>query len=145
MPEWNSSMEIGIPVLDRQHQELVNQLNELGRAMKRGRGRETISQLLAFLSHYVEDHFRVEEGLMRHHKYPGLEEQRFLHEKFKRELAAHVDDYAGNPTDHSLTVEIHGWGMNWLMDHIMNVDARFGEYARERGITVGAADSGGTV
>ena len=139
MPEWSPLMEIGVPVLDSQHRELVNQLNELGLAMKKGRGRETIRELLAFLSRYVEDHFRVEEGLMRHHRYPGLGEQVGLHEAFKSELASHVDAYERDPADRSLTMEIHGWGMEWLMDHILSVDARFGEYVREQGIRVGGA------
>ena len=139
MPSWDPLMKIGVPVLDRQHEELFRQLDELGLAMKRGKGSEAIGDLLAFLSHYVDGHFRAEEGLMGHHEYPGLGQQQSLHGAFKRELTGHVEAFAANPAEHSLTIEIHRWGMSWLRDHILNIDAEFGEYFREKGIVVGGA------
>jgi hemerythrin len=125
-------MEVGVPEIDEQHRELVRRINELGLAMKRGKGRETVADLLAFLSSYVDEHFGMEEGLMRESKYPGIHEHRGLHAAFRKEFTAKVNAYDADPDERATTLDIHGWMMNWLMNHIMYVDMKLGEFLQEQ-------------
>jgi hemerythrin len=132
MPEWGPLMEIGVPKIDEQHRELVRRINDLGQAMKRGKGGETVVDLLAFLSSYVDEHFGTEEGFMRKFKYPGIQEHRVYHEVFRKEFAGKVEAYNADPGARSTTLDIHGWMMSWLMNHILNVDMKLGDFLQGR-------------
>lgn len=128
MPEWHPLMEVGVAEIDRDHQVLVEKLNELGQAMKRGQGRDAVAALLAFLSEYAERHFAMEERLMRENGYPDYEEHRSRHEGFRRDLQEKVSAYQADPGDRGITLDIHGWAMGWLRDHALTVDAKLGDF-----------------
>lgn len=130
MPEWNPLMGIGFEEIDRGHRELVERLNELGLAMKRGRGQEVVRELLAFLGAHATSHFAIEERLMERSGYPDREQHRLLHEAFRSQLAEKVEAYAADPTDPGQVLAIHGWMMTWLERHEIAADAPLGEHLR---------------
>ncbi|HSF75715.1 MAG TPA: hypothetical protein VLA84_18110 [Microcoleus sp.] len=43
---WNDSLSIGIPEIDRQHKQLIDQLNTLVDAMLANRGKEEIKNIV---------------------------------------------------------------------------------------------------
>jgi hemerythrin len=134
MPVWDDTlMGTGIEQIDHDHHELVERLNELGQAMKRGRGRAAMSELLSYLEQYVREHFAYEEALMQRSGYPEYEEHKAKHEAFKEALAARTAAFARAPDERLVTIEIHGWIMNWLSDHALNVDAKLGDYVKDHG------------
>jgi hemerythrin len=132
MPEWTPLMDTGIPRIDEDHRELVRRLNEFGQAMKRGRGRDSVSALLKFLSDYVDFHFSYEEELMTTCGFPEYEEHKVMHEWFRKELARRIEAFAASPDERNVTIDIHGWVMSWLMDHSLNTDAKLGDFIRSR-------------
>jgi hemerythrin len=132
MPDWGPLMEVGVPEIDEQHRELVRRINELGLAMKRGKGGETVADLLAFLNSYVELHFSMEEGLMREFHYPDIGEHRGNHSAFRKQFEEKREAYVADPGERSTTLDIHGWMMSWLMNHIMYVDMKLGEFLASR-------------
>jgi hemerythrin-like metal-binding protein len=121
-----------VPELDREHLELVRQLDELGLAMKKGRGRETLARLLAFLRRHVDKHFRDEEELMVARGYPEYPEHRAQHDLFRSRLAEQEQRFARRPQDRALVLEVHGWVMRWLAEHTISADGRLGDFLRER-------------
>lgn len=131
MPEWDPLMDTGIEQVDHDHRELVEKLNELGQAMKRGRGREAVNELLTFLKAYAREHFAYEEALMLRAGYPDFPEHKARHEAFKKELEARAAAFADTPDERLVTIDIHGWLMNWLRDHALNVDAKLGDFMKE--------------
>jgi hemerythrin len=133
MPDWDALMGIGIERVDDEHRELVDRINDLGQAMKRGKGREAMAALLEYLERYIREHFAYEEALMQRTGYPGYAEHKARHEDFRRELAARSAAFARTPDDRLVTIDIHGWLMGWLQDHALNVDARMGDYLKEHG------------
>ena len=133
MLKWEAAMETGIATVDRQHQELVDKVNELMTAMKEGKGREIIGDVLAFLGNYAVDHFRTEETLMDRHKYPDADKHKAIHETFKADFGRLVGEYDANPTKVSLTIEVQRRVGEWLRGHILNVDKELGKYLAEKG------------
>ncbi len=134
MPEWGPLMETGIPVVDAQHKQLVRRLNELGLEMKKGRGRESVADLLAFLRRYAKVHFDTEERLMRECDYPGIEEHLARHAEFRKDFEHHLEAFAGNPAERSATLDIHEWMMSWLQQHVMSTDLKLADYMRDKGL-----------
>jgi len=126
-------MSIGVPRLDEDHGALMRQLDELGLAMKRGRGREAIPDILEFLERYTTNHFRTEEDLMQEQGYPEYLEHRTQHDRFRARLAVQGDRLARHPEERSLLLEFHGWALDWLRDHTISADGRLGDFLRDRG------------
>lgn len=133
MPEWSPLMGVGIEEIDQGHQELVEKLQELGRAMKKGRGREVMGDLLAFLRSHADAHFAVEEKLMKRSGYPGYPEHRAMHEAFRKELATRTEAFDRDPGAAWHITETHGWIMRWLSHHEIAADSPLGEYLRQAG------------
>jgi len=61
--QWSDALMIGHPIIDYDHQMLVNICNELHHAVKFNQGDAEVKQSLGRLVQYVETHFRREEAL----------------------------------------------------------------------------------
>ena len=70
---WTERYSVNIAVLDRQHQALIDTVNELKDALTSGQGSGVVAEVLKKLSDYALNHFAAEELLMTEHAFPGLE------------------------------------------------------------------------
>lgn len=120
--------------MDAQHKELIRQVNELLNAMRAGKGRQVIGDVLAFLGRYAEEHFATEEALMRRHEYPGYGEHKAIHEAFKRDFGALAAEYDRSPEKLSVTIQVQRRVLDWLRNHILNTDQKMGVFLREKGV-----------
>ena len=77
---WEAVYSVNIQVLDTQHKNLVNTLNELHGAMVEGSGKEKLGQILSNLIKYTQQHFATEEWLMQAHGYPDFQAHKSQHE-----------------------------------------------------------------
>lgn len=135
MLQWEPAMATGIAAVDRQHKDLISRVNELLTAMKAGKGRQMVGELLAFLGKYAVEHFGTEEALMHKHAYPGYAEHKAIHEAFKKDFGALAAQLDAGPTNLSLTIEVQRRVMDWLKTHILSMDAALGKYLAGRGVT----------
>ena len=58
---WNKNFEIGIAVVDRQHRQLVDMINNLAAAITEVGGLPEVRQLFGRLMEYAATHFHDEE------------------------------------------------------------------------------------
>lgn len=63
--DWDSRTHIGHPKIDEQHKTLVDTINELHAAVKAGKDRGEIEQLLLFLKNNAESHFLFDADFFR--------------------------------------------------------------------------------
>lgn len=123
---WTRSLEINHPEIDRQHQLLVSYLNELADAMREGRAKAVLSQLLAKLIQYTDQHFQHEERLMLVSHYPGATTHKMLHDDLRQRVAAFSRAFhAGEPVN---VLEVMNFLKEWLRTHIGGADRRFGQF-----------------
>lgn len=134
MFQWDPKMETGVAAIDRQHKELVRQVNELMTAMKEGRGRQMIGDVLAFLGKYAVEHFGTEEELMRKNGYPDYERHHAIHEAFKKDFGALAEELDANPVNLSLTLKVQNKVLDWLKSHILNIDSQVGSFLAAKGV-----------
>jgi len=62
---WSESNTLGIPVLDKQHRELYEMLNELNDAMAMGYGADVAVNIMNRLLPFVREHFEAEENILQ--------------------------------------------------------------------------------
>jgi hemerythrin len=134
MVQWDASFETKVTAIDDQHRELVRQINVLGSALKEGKARHTIGDVLIFLGQYAVEHFATEEALMLLHGYPGHAEHKTVHQTFKTEFAELTAQVSADPLGLATTVQVRKRIMEWLKNHILKVDQQLGAFLREKGV-----------
>lgn len=125
---WQEGYATGIQIIDDQHRQLTQTINELYDLMQSGAATSEISQHLDFLMAYVVNHFQTEESVMDENGYPDLprhlEEHRYLAEKirvFRSRFAS--------PEPPS-TLELSRLVGEWMAHHIGEVDMGYAEFLK---------------
>jgi hemerythrin len=131
--EWTDKLAIGVSTIDNQHKELFKRINDLVAAIKQHRCKAEIEGTIKFLDDYARVHFSEEEQHMRDSNYGGLKEQREDHKKYLAVLAelkeqASLTRMQGGSYDLSATT--NQVVVDWIVDHIMKVDMKYGEFLR---------------
>ena len=84
--EFTKKLETGNAMIDKEHRELIQALNNLLDACSEGKGRASMDETIKFLNNYVNQHFSHEEQLQKQSSYPGFAAHRIFHEKYKQTL-----------------------------------------------------------
>ena len=133
--QWNRTLNIGIPKVDREHRHLVAIVNAFHEVHLAGASREKVFTALNLLMKYADVHFRNEEALMEAGRYPGLQEHREEHERLTRKIFdLHARCRAGQA---EVTDETMAFLKRWLLDHILGMDKKIEKYFLCRGIPRG--------
>ncbi|MBD1399810.1 bacteriohemerythrin [Pelovirga terrestris] len=129
--KWKQVYETGIVVLDKEHQELVKQINVLFEAVRDKRGNEVYADVVAMLDVYVLEHFAHEERLMQEYQFSGFEEHQQEHQRLVAAVEKRKTDHAA--MDESAARELLNFLRTWLLEHIVKVDKRYGSFIESRG------------
>ncbi len=126
---WTDEFSVGIPEIDEQHQKLLKMLNDLGKAMAEGKGKEILDRLLAGLIDYTQRHFKTEEFYMEKAGYPELED----HAKVHRMLTEKVQDMVErmNRGEAGLGIELFDFLQDWVKKHILGTDKKYAPYLKK--------------
>ena len=130
--EWNDSLSIGIDLIDEQHKMLIQRLNDLSKAVEMKQGETEIMKTLEFMIDYTDFHFSAEEKHMTEQEYPGLDYQQKQHKEFKDTLRQIVEDFEEEGPTRSLVTSINTFLFNWLVNHIKEVDLKFGGFLKKQ-------------
>jgi hemerythrin-like metal-binding protein len=118
--------ELNIPEVDEQHQRLFALANRMYDAYKTLKGDAVLDDLLAELAEYTATHFETEERYMQESGYPGLDEHRREHERLAQVVAELRRKLRSGET--RMSREVMQLLKDWLTEHILEMDLRFGEY-----------------
>lgn len=129
---WSDNLSVNVAEMDRQHKKLVDLINELFDAMSAGRGKEVMGKILEDLTEYTKTHFASEERLMQTHEYPELPTQKSEHTALTRQVMELQEKFEGGSI--SITLETMKFLKDWLQNHIMQNDKKYGPYLNSKGI-----------
>jgi hemerythrin len=127
---WSDDMKTGNTMIDIQHKQLIQAVNDLLAACASGQGRTEIGKTLDFLSAYTEKHFADEEKLQLQYKYPDYPRHKKLHDGFKQlvhQLAQQLKEQG--PTV-SLVSKVNTQIGDWLVNHIKKEDMKVAAHIR---------------
>lgn len=125
---WVKDFEVGIPLIDEEHKELILHFNQMYLLMKDGRGHEYFEELLLFLKNYVAIHFEHEEELQIKAQYPDYEKHKEMHLQFSSKVYELEQEYSGKQiTDRDL-IHISIYIRDWLYRHILIEDNKVGKH-----------------
>lgn len=121
---WNESLAIGIPLLDCQHQQLLDQMDTLVEAMDKQKGKQEIKSILVFLKMYVNNHFNYEESCMNLHKCPVACNNQNAHEKFMKTLTDINQQLDNQQPLNLINIRVKKDLVDWFVNHIKLIDTQ---------------------
>lgn len=119
---WNDSLSIGVPEIDRQHKQLIDQLNYLVDAMHTNRGKDEIQTIVKFLDLYVAQHFGFEEGCMHRYRCPVACQNSTAHAQFIRTLGEIKQELQQKGASLALAIQVNEQLLDWFVNHIKRID-----------------------
>jgi len=124
---WSSDLDTGIEVIDKQHQRIVDYLNELNDANDNGDLQAT-NHVLNELVDYTVTHFAFEEELQEKAGYPFIKAHKRVHEIFVKRVAEFQERAAAGQ---NVAPELLSMLKIWLVNHIKGDDADYAESVRK--------------
>ncbi len=129
--QWSSNYAIGVKEIDTQHQELVNNLNQLLEACAQGKGKEAINEMIGFLGEYVSFHFATEERFMKQWNYPDAPAHIQEHRNFIQTVDHLRREIAQETIGPGTVIKVNRIVTDWLINHIIKVDTKLGAFLKK--------------
>lgn len=130
--DWTEDLTTGIETIDAQHRQLIDIVNRLYEAMRKGKGKDIISVTLKELIDYTDRHFSNEEKAFAAYAYPAETEHKRQHEILVAQLDELLLKLERNEI--SLTVSTFEFLTKWVRDHIMVEDMKYVPYLKGKSI-----------
>lgn len=130
---WNQQLSVGIPEIDRQHRSLIGMIENLHRAMKEGRSRDVLLEVVDGLAAYALEHFATEERWFECYGFPHTEQHKQEHQRFIERVGEFTDKLATGKV--GVGIELSLFLSNWLNTHVQEEDQQYARYFEEEGIT----------
>ena len=122
--EWQEEFNLGVDVIDKEHQRLFKIINKLFTLKKDAKNHQWACQEgIKFFKGHSMKHFEDEEQYMESIGYAGLEQHRQIHRGFREQTLPILEqelartDYAPDAVDHFL-----GVCAGWLIGHTLTED-----------------------
>ena len=120
---WQAELEIGIDVIDQQHQRIVALINQLAEAT----GRDDQAAVLEELVDYTLSHFAFEEELLEESGYTFGPAHKRVHDMFVRRVGEYRMRFEAGE---DITTELKGMLARWLFNHIRSDDKSYSKHVR---------------
>ncbi|NTW98686.1 MAG: hemerythrin family protein [Geobacteraceae bacterium] len=127
--EWDNSIALGIPIIDKQHKALFDLVNRLDEAVKSGNCPEAVGEVIRKLITYVTEHFSEEERLMLSCNFPGLADHRKEHDQFVSRLHEIQVDFIDG---HEMGASVLDFMVDWLVCHIKGTDQSYSRFIHQQ-------------
>ncbi|MCS7030909.1 MAG: hemerythrin family protein [Gloeomargarita sp. SKYG116] len=128
---WDDRIKVGLPLIDSQHRELIEAINDLADAIESHQGAVAVKKLIAFLKGYAEWHFGQEESCAFRHQCPLAETNQKAHARFLAMLNEWHREYTESGGSEEQARRIHAALGDWLVDHIYKIDTMLAQEIRQ--------------
>ncbi|MFC1555177.1 bacteriohemerythrin, partial [candidate division KSB1 bacterium] len=128
--EWNSDLDLGVPIIDNQHRKLLQSINSLLNAIIREEGFEEAGKAIKFLQDYTKAHFATEESTMLKYAYIDYDIHRKQHQIFKNKISKYAKRHADSGSTKELATKLAKELWGWFKNHIQKVDKKFGVFVK---------------
>jgi hemerythrin len=127
--QWDDSLSVGIPEIDREHQQFIQLVNELNQAIAERMEIAEIRRRMGLLLEDAERHFAHEEQWLRHWRYSGADLHAGIHAQIRRQLTDIMTLLGGQrfePEWIAAGLEIK----DILVHHLLTEDMKYRDYIR---------------
>lgn len=126
---WNKDIEIGVEIVDKQHNMLIDMINEFHDAILAGQSYEKMGDIITGPLYYSQTHFAAEEELFWKYGYPYRQAHVREHNDFIVKISSKFDKLKNGEL--VLSVDISRFLRDWLLNHVMVSDKKFLPYVKD--------------
>lgn len=123
-------------VIDAQHKELFEKINDLFVSCENGEGKEAALQTLEYLVDYTKFHFSAEEKLQEEINFPDIKQHKVEHEKLIQAVAGLKEKLENEGPTPEFQDELYAKMVQWLYGHIRGYDCGVAAYKKYNIITM---------
>lgn len=123
---WREEFSVGIATMDTHHKKLVEIANGIMEIIRSDGDAESMARAMETLVDYTRYHFSEEEAVLAEYGYVEIDEHKARHAVLVeqvldfQEKVNRMNSYDG--------VDFRGFFTNWLINHILSEDKRYGAY-----------------
>lgn len=128
---FDESLLTGNELIDTQHKEWFQKINNLIDCCERSSGRVEAIKMLDYMAKYTDFHFSAEEALQEEVSYPEISAHKAKHAEFKKaveELHEMLEEEEG-PTP-AFVEAVNKNVVDWLYKHIKEFDASVASFIK---------------
>ena len=133
MITWNEELRIGHPVIDSDHQKLIEIVNSFFARQGKSDEKQILNDTLRSLLDYAHEHFEREQKIQKESMYPYLD----MHAREHTLLLNQVKDLASlyfikktKPLNEAALADVRELLRHWLIDHIKKFDTNMREWVQ---------------
>ena len=129
---WDDTLKVNVEIIDRQHKNLIDILNELYNLAQENKGRDTLKPIFDSLVNYTVEHFKTEEELMETYRFPGFEEHKQEHINLTDKVLEFKSEF--DKGSQTISFELLDFLRKWLTFHILGTDKKYSRHLNARGV-----------
>ena len=119
---WDPSYSLGIPSVDMEHRQMINEINRVHAGLERQAHPFEIESALEDIYAGIASHFALEERYMREAGYPEYAAHKNEHEDLLDQIRDLMDQYHLDPEQGRKSLEKSL--SDWFSKHFATFDAR---------------------
>ena len=132
MYTFTKELETGNSLIDSQHRQLFDAINNLLSSCSYGKGRDEIHKTIKFLYDYTAKHFSDEEKLQVKYGYPDYKNHRQYHEGFKKVIKDLSEQLDKEGPTIALVGKVNTNIGGWLVTHIKREDTKVASHIKSK-------------
>ena len=128
---WSKTFACGIKLIDDQHKNLVDLVNEMFNHVSGDDEQEKsyLSRVINEAVMYIKVHFATEEKIMMATQFSGYADHKIAHDRFIATVGKNISDFSSGKkfTLYSFT----NFLKNWILSHIAVMDKQYIVYLKK--------------
>ena len=129
---FTKDLETGNQLIDSEHRQLIDAINNLLSACATGQGRTELANTTKFLRDYTAKHFSDEEKLQLQSQYPDYANHKRYHEYLKKVVAGICQKLEKDGPTVALVGEVNSTIAGWLITHIKKEDVKVANHIKSK-------------
>ena len=139
---WNETYSVKNELIDSQHKQLFEYINNLIHACRAGLSRTELQKAIGFLENYTIKHFFEEEQIQKKSGFAGYENHKKIHDGFKETVKALGHELILKGISPGLVEKLRHELGDWLVTHIKIQDKLLAKHLADSGFDTGKAGKG---
>ncbi|MBF0196089.1 MAG: bacteriohemerythrin [Planctomycetes bacterium] len=130
--KFSDIFDVQVPECNDQHIKIIYYINQIHHLVKKSAELEEIKSVLNQLAEFTVGHFAHEEELFQKYDFPDTIVHKAAHEKLLASVGEILQKIEKG--EEMNLIEVLAFLRTWLIEHIMGMDMKYGDYLTSKGI-----------
>ena len=127
--EWKDDYSVNLDLIDADHRVLFSLMDKLNKAVRTGKARALLPDMIKNLTEYVAYHFEHEAKIMAQYNYPLMDDHIREHDDASEKIA-YFSSVVRTAADENTAKDLLEFLFGWITIHIEDSDRRLASFIR---------------